>query len=84
MILELTWRWPFVRRHVCRIQHRPQLVPTVHGQSAHGTPHHAHKSWVKTEHGVGWIHHHEHSGFWVEFKDGRLLQCKHVEHVTHE
>ena len=82
MLIELLPRWPFVRRH------RPPIVrpiisfpPKASGQSRHGTPHHAHRTWVSTEHGVGWIHHHEHDGYTVEFEDGRLLKCKHVKNV---
>lgn len=68
MIVELSWRWPFVRQHVC------------HVHTLHGTPHHAHRSWVMTEHGVGWIHHHDTKGYWVEFSDGRIKQCP-IEHI---
>lgn len=80
MLLEFSTSWPFVRRH-------RQTVPVVHpmpvypGHTRHGTPHHAHRSWVKTEHGVGWIHHHDPDGYTVEFEDGRLLKCKHTQHV---
>ena len=62
MLLEISARWPFVRRHKC----------LAVGASKHGTPNHAHKSWVLTERGRGWIHHHEPDGYVVEFSDGRL------------
>lgn len=77
MLLELLPRWPFIRGHQCP-KHVYHAKTARHGQSHHGTPDHAHKSWVKTEHGVGWIHHHEADGYVVEFPDHRLLKCKHL------
>ena len=81
MLLELLPRWPFVRRHICTVTRHLHTPPAAPGQTRHGTPHHAHRSWVSTEHGIGWIHHHEHDGYTVEFEDGRLLKCKHVHNT---
>lgn len=77
MLLELFPRWPFVRQHVCH-----GSAPRAVGHSTHGTPDHVHRSWVMTEHGKGWIHHHDTRGYTVEFPDGRLLLCKIVHNVS--
>lgn len=77
MIIEFTLRWPFVRCHICVVR-----AAVATGQSIHGTPDHAHRSWVRTKHGIGWLHHHEPDGYVVEFEDGRLIKTPILEHVS--
>jgi len=64
MLLQLSTRWPFVQRlHPARAEH-----------TMHGVPAHAHRSWVKTPQGIGWIHHHEADGYVVELRAGGLAK----------
>lgn len=80
MILEIRARWPFVvRRHDLEA---PAPRPVAHAH--HSVPAHAHRSWVRTTHGVGWIHHHEHDGYVIELQKGGTVKCatgtfKHIE-----
>lgn len=62
MLLELTLRWPFVRRI------RPSIASTA------GVPAGVHRSWVRTDQGVGWIHHHEPDGYVIELRTGALVK----------
>lgn len=62
MLIELSWRWPFVRR----------VVAPAPSQA--GIPAGAHRSWVRTDQGVGWIHHHEPDGYVIELRSGGLVK----------
>lgn len=69
MILELSLRWPFLRRRRDLEQARAVSTPQ-------GVPVSAHLSWVKNlENGIrGWIHHHESDGFVIELENGGLVK----------
>ncbi len=63
VILEFDWRWPFVKRRL--------PVVSAPFAPASGGPH---LSWVKTDVGVGFLHHHESNGWIVQLSDGRLIK----------
>lgn len=65
MLLEFSLRWPFVRRIATQSASQP---------SAGGIPAGVHRSWVRTDLGVGWIHHHEPDGYVIELRSGALVK----------
>lgn len=75
MILELSLRWPFVRRRRDLELFWRGTSPTNWATPA-GVPASAHLSWVKNlESNVrGWIHHHESDGFVIELENGGLVK----------
>lgn len=69
MVIEISWRWPFVRKHVCHARLRAVHTPP-------------HRTWVKTDQGVGWLDHHEADGYVVQLKDGRHIKRR-TDQFTH-
>lgn len=65
MLVEFSWRWPFARRLASQLSTTP---------SAGGIPAGVHRSWVRTDAGVGWIHHHEPDGYVIELRSGALVK----------
>lgn len=57
-------KFPWVRSRV----EKPRPAPAV------DTP--PHRCWVITEHGVGWLDHHDSDGYHVRLKDNTLVQVQ--------
>ena len=78
MLIEFGGRFPWVRRHQCAQPQKFALPPAEVS---------FHQTWVKTDQGLGWLHHHEANGYIVQLQDGRLIQrtpdqFTHVEEPT--
>lgn len=66
MVIELSWRWPFVRRHLC------QLVEAVSGFAPVATG--THQTRVRTAYGLGFLVRHEVDGWIVQLDSGRQIK----------
>ena len=73
MVIELSWRWPFVRKHICEVRQASVAADTP-----------PHMTWVNTDQGRGWLHHHESDGYVIQLESGKLIKRTpdQFEHLT--
>jgi len=72
MVIELRWRWPLIRRV------KSPVVSKATGMGSVMSPN-AHRSWVSTPLGLGWLHHHEEDGWAVEYQNGEVRKHRFEE-----